>query len=60
MKRLLTLVSVAIFCLFECRAIEPLELTDENFEQETKPYSESDSEDFLILFCEMERFPRKC
>ena len=44
--------------VFNVNAIEPKELTDDNFEHDTQATTGSTAGDFLILFCEMERFQR--
>ena len=35
-------------------------LTDDNFEHDTQATTGSTTGDWLILFCEFERFPKKC
>ena len=55
MKRLLAFVSMMTL-LSSVRAIESKELTDENFEHDTQATTGGTAGDFLILFCEMERF----
>ncbi len=35
-------------------------LTDDNFEHDTQATTGSTTGDWLILFCEFERFPDKC
>ena len=62
MKKL-TLFLLAVLgthMLSVAKSREAVVLTDENFEQLTQASTSADTGDWLVLFCEMERFPKKC
>ena len=61
-NRLLLLVSILLWSQPGnlTRAQRAYILTDENFEHDTQATTGSTTGDWLILFCEFERFPKKC